>query len=196
MPSQILFNNEIYHQDEAELPCLITYQPKSGGSHFSITMVVDLFLQGMKILFLTAYPMAKDNFLEQVSGHEEKVIYITDENQLDTNAQAIILASGNEELCLKVLEKITDLSDRVVLIKNIEVFSEKLIKACLNLDKVILSGDIDKCVLKQEIINKSYKTIVAFSKPEVSLPFELPVLEKYFGYLWNNKNKGLVSVKM
>ena len=63
MADTISLNNEVYHIGEDGLPCLIHYAPKTGGSYFSVAMVADLFLRGSKILFLTAYPMAKDNFL-------------------------------------------------------------------------------------------------------------------------------------
>jgi len=196
MPSQILFNNEIYHPTEDDLPCLITYGEKAGGSHFSVTMVADLFLRGAKILFFTAYPMAKDNFLEQIKGNEEKVSYVTDVNDLNINAQAIVLESGNEKLYLQVIEKLNDLSERIVLIKNMEVFDDLIFDHCLKLKKVILSGDIDKCIAKEEIIAKQCETIVAFTKPRAALPIEIPALEKYTAYFWNIKKQGLVMVKM
>lgn len=124
MADTILLNNEDYHIGEDGLPCLIHYAPKAGGSHFSVSMVADLFLNGSKMLFLTAYPMAKDNFLQQIKGEESKTTFITNESQLNTDAQAIILESGNEELFLKAVEKLDDLNERVVLVKNMEVFSD------------------------------------------------------------------------
>ncbi len=196
MVETILLNNEDYHINENDLPCLIHYAPKAGGSHFSVTMVADLFLRGSKILFLTAYPMAKDNFLQQIKGKELKTAFITDENQLNTDAQAIILESGNEELFLKAIEKLDDLNERVVLIKNLEVFSDAVFDSCLKLQKIILSGDIDKCSAKKQISKKQYKTTVLFSKPETPLKVEPPELEKYKGYLWSDDKEGLVSVRM
>ena len=196
MADEILLNNETYHVKERDLPCLVTYKEKTGGSHFSVTMVADLFLRGSRILFLTAYPMAKDNFLQQVNGDGSETAYITDDNQTDLNAQAIILESGNEKLFWKVEKKLSDINDRVVLIKNMEVFSDELIKYCLKLPKVILSGDVDKCLAKKRISEKEFKTIIAFSEPELELPFEIPALEKHSGYLRSNGHDGKVNVKM
>jgi len=196
MASEILLNNEIYYPSIEDLPCLITYGEKVGGSHFSISLVANLFFQGFKILILTAYPMARDNFLEQIKGQEAKVVYATNEAEIDSKAQVIILESGNEQLYLRVVENLNDLSERIVLIKNMEVFSEAVLYSCLKLEKVILSGDIDRCLAKEKIITKSYNSIVAFTKPVMMLPFELPVLEKYSGYLWSYKNKGIVTVKI
>lgn len=195
MADTILLNNEAYNINDSDLPCLIHYAPKTGGSHFSISLIADLFLRGENILFLTAYPMAKDNFLEQIKGEEAKTSFITEEGQLNTNAQAIILESGNEELFLKAVKKLSDLKDRVILIKNMEVFSKEVIDSCLNLQKVILSGDLDKCLAKEQISTKQYQTIVLFSKSQTPLKVEPPILEKYTGYLWSENKKGLVSIE-
>jgi hypothetical protein len=196
MSDQILLNNEEYHITEDDLPCLITYAEKAGGSHFSVTMVADLFLKGSKILFLTAYPMAKDNFLEQIKGNESKTTYITDVVQLNNNVQGIILESGNEKLFLESLKNLTDINERVILIKNMEVFSDAVFDACLNLPKLILSGDINKCSAKKQISEMLFKTTVIFTKPEVKLTNEPPTLEKYTGYLWSEGKEGYVTVKM
>lgn len=196
MADTVLLNGEPYHISESDLPCLITYGEKAGGSHFSVTLVADLFLRGSKILFLTAYPMAKDNFLQQIKGSESKTAYITDERELDTNAQAIILESGNEKLFFKAIESLPDLNERVILIKNMEVFSDAVFETGLKLQKIILSGDIDKCTAKKQIAGKQYKTIVIFTKPQTPLPVEPPTLKKYTGYLWSDGREGYVRVKI
>jgi hypothetical protein len=196
MANVILLDKEKHNIKEDNLPCLISYAPKTGGSHFSMTMVANLFLQGSKILILTAYPMAKDNFLQQTKGEESNTAYITDENQLNTDTQAIILESGNEQLFLKAIEKLDDINDRVILVKNMEVFSDTAIESTLNFPKIILSGDIDKCSAKKQISQKDFKTTILFSKPEIDIEFNPPVLEKYEGYLWCDDIKGRVSVVM
>ncbi|MFA5069826.1 MAG: hypothetical protein WC528_00940 [Patescibacteria group bacterium] len=195
MADNIILNDKIYNLIDNDLPCLVVYSEKAGGSHFTVTMITDLFLQGKKILFLTAYPMAKDNFLEQIKDFFGKTIYITDKKQLD-DTPGIIIESGNEELFLEALKLLPDIKERIILIKNMEVFSQTVFDACLDFPNLILSGDIDKCVAKEQIIKKVYKTIVVFSKPQIKLGFEIPALEKYVGYWWNQDNKGLVKIKM
>ncbi|MFA6474221.1 MAG: hypothetical protein WCV85_05045 [Patescibacteria group bacterium] len=196
MAYKILFNNEEFHFHENDLPCLVHYREKQGGSQFTVTLVADLFLRGSKILFLTAYPMAKDNFVEQVKGEESKIAFITNESQFNTNAQVIILESGNEKLFLKAVEKLGDLHERVVLIKNMEVFSDAVFDACEKLQKSILSGDIDSCVAKKRISHKLYTTTITFSEPETSLPFKTPVLKTYVGYLKTATKEGFVQLEM
>jgi len=197
MKNNILLNDNVLHFNEKDLPCLVTYAEKTGGSHFSITMVVDLFTSGSKILFLTAYPMAKDNFFEQIGSENSNVVYIKSLEELEQakGKQAIIVESGNEALFLEIVKILPDLQERVVLIKNMEVFSKKVFDTCLDLEKIILSGHIDECIDKERISKKDYETLIAFSKPEISLPIEVPVLEKYNGYMVSKDKSGIVNVK-
>jgi hypothetical protein len=195
MADQILINNTIYRVRENDLPCLITYVEKTGGSHFSVSMIVDLFLQDQKILFLSAYPMAKDNFLEQIKGQEKNVIFVNKEKKLNATNQVIILESGNEKLFLQALKKLSDIDERIILIKNIEVFSQNVFDACLNNKKIILSGDIDKCVAKKQIASKKFNTIVVFTKPKINLGITVPNLRKYIGYWYSQKIIGQAKIK-
>lgn len=196
MADQPLLNNETYRADEHDLPCLIHYLPKTGGSHFSVVLAANLFLSGSKLLMLTAYPMAKDNFLQQVSGKESDVAYVTDERDLHTNARAVILESGNEQLFLQAIKALDDVDSRVVFIKNIEVFGDETLRSCLNFRKLILSGNLDECALQREIGQKQYTTTVLFNAPKVPLAVAPPKLEQYVGYLWGENEEGFVSVRM
>ena len=194
---QIILNNEDYSINEEDLPSLIVYKEKSGGSHFSITLVVDLFKTGLKILFLTAFHMAKDNFLKQVGDDHSRISFVTniDELKKAKDNQCIILESGNENLFTKATEELSDVDKRVILVKNIEAFSMKTFEHVLKLNKIILSGDIDNCVAKNEIIKKSWNSIVAFNKPETTLLIKIPILEKYNGYLSNKNKNGIIKIK-
>jgi hypothetical protein len=195
----ILLNDSSYQLKESGLPCLITYRDKSGGSQFSVTLIADLFLRGSKVLIFTAYPMAKENFLEQIKGQEGRVVYVEKEDYLvrAQNYQAVIIKSGDANLYLKALELLSDIVERVVLLKNMEVFDREVIAKSLQLPKVVFSGDIDKCVEKTELAKKEYKTIIIFSKSEISLPIEPPELEKYSAYLWSAEGEeGIVKVKI
>lgn len=197
MADKIYLNKELINFSENDLPCLITYAEKTGGSHFSITMVADLYLQGSKILFLTAYPMAKENFLEQIGEDHSKIAFITSLEELEKakDTQVIILESGNENLFNEVVKVLPDLQERVVLIKNMEVFSKAVFDVCLDMKKVVLSGNIDTCVDKEKISRKVYTTIIAFSKSEIILPIEVPELEKYTGYLLGENKSGIIEIE-
>jgi len=197
MADKILLNNKIYNINQDCLPCLITYNDKTGGSHFSVTMIANLFLSGLKILFFSAFSMAKDNFLNQAKDKKSNIKYITTVKELQKNRQkqAIILESGNEKLFYKAIKTLGDIHDRIVFIKNIETLSSRVLNESLTLQKIILSGDVDKCAAKKQISGKKFKTIVIFSKPRILLPVKPPILEKYTGYLWSDNKGGIVTVK-
>lgn len=196
MTEKLILNNEPYTISENDLPCLVTYGEHMGGSHLSIALIANLFLSGSKILFLTAYPMAKKNFLEQI-GSAQDVAFVDSVSELEkaSSAQAIILKSGGETLFLEAVKLIPDLHERVVLVKNMEVFSEMTLAVSLNLEKVILSGNIDTCIAKEKIAKKNFKTLIAFNQPEIKIPVTVPVLEKYTGFLSSALKNGVLTVK-
>lgn len=197
MLNKILLNNEEYQPNERDLPCLITYGEKTGGSQFTMTLTANLFLSGSKILILTAYPMARENFMEQTKGREGDVAYVESADQLEQNkdAQVIILKSGDQDLFLGVAPGMGDINERVILVKNIEVFNESIFDFVLDFQKVLLSGDVDKCEARDLIMESKFRTVVAFSEPKVKLPFELPELPKYQGYFWGEARKGAVRLE-
>ena len=196
MPHKILLNGEEHKINKDDLPCLVVYPEKSGGSQLSISLVADLFLRGEKILFITAFPAGKDNFIEQTKDKEEKISYVTDAAGLDPEAQAIVLESGNEKLLLDALDKLDDVDERIIFIKNIETFNDEVFDRCLKKKNIILSGDLDKCSAKNQIAKTKYKTIIAFSKPAIPLPITLPALEKFIGYLRSEDKEGFIKVAM
>lgn len=196
MAYKILLNDEEFHFDEDGLPCLVHYKEKQGGSQFTVTLVANLFLQGSKILFLTAYPYAKDNFFEQTKGMESKIFFVENKEMLAKaqNYQAIILKSGDGDLYMEALKFLPD--ERVVLVKNFEIFDQNILDSSIKLEKIILSGDIDKSIAKKQISDKLYKTAITFSEPETPLPFKTPVMDKYIGYLKAADKEGLVKLHM
>ncbi len=196
MKNDILLNNQIAHFGTADLPCLIAYGDKTWGSHFSVCLVTDLFRQGAKILFFTAYPSAREKFMEQITGEESKVIYVTDANDLTTDAQVIILESWNETLFHDVCNVLPDLHERAVLVKNMEVFGPTVFAACLSCPKLIISGNLDGCVAKAEISAMSFATTVIFKQPEIALPYTAPTLETYTAYLRSPDKEGMVRIDM
>lgn len=198
MVYDILLNKEVFHLNEDGLPCLVHYKEKQGGSQFTVSLVADLFLQGSKILFLTAFPYAKDNFYEQTKEMESKIFFAENKEMLNEarNYQAIILKSGDGDLYMEALKTLPDLSQRVVLVKNFEIFDQNILDSSIKLEKIVLSGDIDKSLAKKQIADKLYKTIVLFSNPETAITCKAPELSKYTGYLKTDDKEGLVQLEM
>jgi hypothetical protein len=194
MKKEIVLDQKPYYIKENELPCLITYPEKTGGSDFSIMLAADLFSRGSKILFFTAYPMAKDNFTEQIS--ESEVSYITNKNELSSNSRCILVESGNEELFVYTIQKLDDINDRVIFIKNIEMFSEALLMTCINFEKIILSGDIDLCSNIELILQKKFHTKIFFNQPNSMKDVLIPQLEKYTGYFLSENMKGITKLRL
>lgn len=197
MLDKILLNWQPYNMTENDLPALITYAKHMGGSHLSIVLIADLFLRGSKIIFLTAYPMARDNFLNQVVIDNPNIANIDSPEELEgaEKAQAIIIESGNATLFLNAIKNLPDLNERIIFIKNIEIFSQEVYDACLESKKLILSGDIDECDFKDKIPNQQFKTIIAFNQPATKINIEIPKLEKWDSYLSSKNQNGILTLE-
>ncbi len=197
MLDKLLLNWQPYKITENNLPALITYGKNMGGSHLSIVLIADLFLQGSKILFLSAYPMAKDNFLNQVGENNSNVKFVDSIEELEgaENTQAIIIESGNATLFLKAIEILPDLDERIIFIKNIEIFDTQVYEECFKSEKIIISGDIDGCVFKDKIQPEQFNTLIAFNQPQTPIGIEVPKLEKWDGYLSSKDQNGIITVE-
>jgi len=168
-----------------------------GGSHLSIVLIADLFLRGSKIIFLTAYPMARDNFLNQVGIDNPNIISIDSPEELGEaiKAQAIIIESGNATLFLNAIKNLPDLNERIIFIKNIEIFNEEIYDACIESKKLIISGDIDECDYKDKIPNQQFKTIIAFNQPKTPIKIKIPTLEKWDSFLSSENQNGILTLE-
>ena len=123
--------------------------------------------------------MAKDEFRAQVED-------------IDTDKVEII-KRGDEYDFLKTIENIKDIDERVLLIKNVELLGEKAHLKFKDKTKLVISGDIEKCSFKEELLNIPYRTIILFSdlsNYSKVIPYEL---QQYEGYIWGSK-KGVVKI--
>ncbi len=191
---KILLDNNEFHFNEKDLPCLVHYSPGVGGSHFSVTMAADLFLGGSKILFLTAYPMAKENFLNQVTGYENDVLFVTKKDQIVIDKRVLIIESGNEDLFLTALSDLKDINERIIFVKNFEVFSEDTVLLAAQSKRAIISGNLDVFLAKAKLLERGYKTIIQFSQSTSIINPPCPDLEKYVGFFWQTDASGLLKV--
>lgn len=198
MENKLLFNGEVFHFSKEELPCLITSKEGHGASYFSMRMIVDFLLEGSKIISFTAYSDAMDNFMELTKGHEDKIIIIESKEDIVSaiNKSGIIVKSGDTELFKKVIANLDDVDNRVILVKNIEVYDSDIYDSIKNKKNIILSGNLDSCKYKDEIINTNLKTKIVFTSPKANIDIEVPELDKYTGYLSNDGKKGIISLQM
>lgn len=170
---KILLNNSEYNFKTSELPCLIHGEEGSGASLFSISLMANFFEQNEKILFICAFPHAKEEMEKQtnvIGG--VNIIYIT----------------GQEEPQIsKIIDTISDIDERVILLKNIETFPTSVFEKLKSHKNLVLSGDLNKCEFKEEILKLDFKTKIMFSDSDVEL-------QKYEGYL-SGEQTGIVKLR-
>ncbi|MBP6098520.1 MAG: hypothetical protein KA477_00885 [Candidatus Levybacteria bacterium] len=176
MLKKILLDGKEFHFTRPDLPIFIHGEEHVGASLFTVSVLADLYAQGSKIIALTGYPMARDEFEEQ-TGAEENAKFFTKEN---------------EELFITNIQTNSDVNDRVILIKNIELFSEEIFNTVKDFSNVIISGDLNKCSFKEKILQKSFNTSTYFSP----LDEALPELQEYEGYFVSQNNTGRVSLEV
>ena len=93
---------------------------------------------------------------------------------------------------LNFISKIPDMDDAIVLVKNIEFFSEEVFNTVKSINNLILSGDVNKCSFKEELLQNTFITKIYFS----SLDEQLPELNKYEGLFVSQNHIGRVSLEV
>ncbi|MBP6883973.1 MAG: hypothetical protein KBC06_01950 [Candidatus Pacebacteria bacterium] len=179
--NKVLLNGDEFECGENNLPLLIHGEDKAGASLFTITFAVNLFASGSKLLFLTGYEMAREEFLKQTTsthkGDDAVIFFLKDE----------------VEEFARYMTTLPDINDRVIVIKNIDLFDEKTFDLIGNKQKIIISGDINKCPYKNKIQQMNFVTKVLFSKLEDN---EIPELQKYQGFLTQNHTSGISTIQI
>ncbi len=175
--NKIQVDNHDFVFTPANLPLLIHGQDKTGASLFTITLAATLLAQDEKILFLSGYTMAREEFFKQIAEipHKDSVLFFTQEELSD-----FIQAVSNHEI----------LDERVVIVKNIELFPETIFDLVTASRKLIVSGDVSLSSYSDKIIERQYKSKVLFSLLKGQ---NIPSLEKYQGFLTSDTQTGIVT---
>ena len=66
MKCSIVLDQRNFEFHKSFFPCLIIGANKSGASYFSISLIANLISEGFKVIFFTAFPMAKEELLNQI----------------------------------------------------------------------------------------------------------------------------------
>jgi hypothetical protein len=179
-----------HHFDTTDLPALIHYKCKEWWSHYSMSLIANLALQWSKVLILTWYPQAKEQFYTDTKliAEQTVVVHTLTELKKNTDKQIIVIHDDDEALCLAAIKTLPDINERIIFIKNIEIFHKNLLTTCLKYDKLILSGELDDCAAKTNISKKKYASILLFSQPKIKLPYTFVPLKQYIWYI-RSKNK-------
>ena len=176
---KILLNKKPFKVSEINFPILIHGEDGSGASFFTITLTANLLHSGSKVIFLCGYTMAHEEILRQIPNITEEDILLYTKDQLDKFDEALSL--------------IENVNERVIVVKNIELFTEELFDHVSSYQKIIISGDIDKCSYKEKIMTKYYSEIILFSDLNKII---LPTLEKHQGYLKSKSEEGFITLEI
>lgn len=180
MVKKILLNNKEYTFTEKDLPILIHGAPHAGSSLFTITLTSQFAQQGNKLLFFSGYDAAKDEFKEQIGNIDFTKVKI--------------VTTGEETDLLNTVKETQDVHERIVLLKNIDLLSQKILPVIQNFNKMIISGDVDTCSFNKKLLTISYKTIILFSPLNNSDKIFPDNFQKYEGYMWGKEN-GIVKIE-
>jgi len=193
---KVLLNGNEHIFSVEDLPMLISGAHGTGSSYLAIQLIVQLFNQGEKIVFFTAFPMAKESFLEAVGTHKGiGVVNSIDDIELQRNEQLIIVKSGDVDLFHKIVETIDDLNERIVFLKNIDEFGAPAYLPVSSHGKIIFQGDIDKSSFGEAILEKELKTKIYFSQSERDNGLKVQSLGQYQAELFAPKSKGIISIE-
>ena len=174
----ILLNDHKIDFGINDFPILISGAEKIGASLFTVCMLANLLKSGNKVILFSAHPEAKEEFKSQVGK----------------NNKAIIIESEDENIFIETIKNIPNLSEIVVLIKNIDSYSSNLFKAIKDLKLIILSGDLDKCRFANNLLEKHFTSKIFFSYSEKYPLEELKDLPRYCGKIISYKYNGMIRL--
>ena len=138
--------------------------------------------------------MARDELLNQTEASGDCVIAEINTELSTIEAKPIIFVRRETpQLFTQLVDQLKDVSNRVVFIKNIELFDESVYDSVAAMPNIIISGNIDACPYGDKLLSRSWKTSVYFSQPSCSNDV-LPDLPKYNGYFKRGTEVGLVSL--
>lgn len=160
--------------DTASLPILIHGKEGSGASLYTITVAANWYVQGSNLLFLCGYPMAEQEFNQQVASlHPNARFYI--QEKLSEFSSGMKTVANNT----------------LVVIKNIELFDLDVFHLVHKHQKLIISGDIEETSFKKDLLFHPFASKVYFSELD---GVELPVIPKYSGYVESGEYKGITKL--
>lgn len=193
-PNKITLDNKPFKFTKSFLPCLVTWAEKSWASFFSICLISNLIQQWFKAIYFTAFPMAKDELLNQI--WKENFYEIDKKSDLNNipNDKSIIIKSWNQKLFQQTIWNIKNLNEYIIFIKNIEEYDESILEWIQKKQKVILSWNLDNCKSKDKILNKKRESKIIFTAPKNS-DIKIPKLEKYESYLISRKISGILRLE-
>jgi hypothetical protein len=177
----ILINDENADFSLHDLPILISGAEKTGSSFFTVSLLANLLKNGHKVILFSAYSAAKEEF----------------RNQIDTGlSDALIIDSEKEDDFIRIIENTPNLSEIIVLIKNIDQYSKKIFEAVKDLKLIIFSGDLDKCEFSDDLLKMKLTSRIFFSYSEKYPMEETKLLPKYSGLIVSERYNGVIKLEV
>lgn len=177
-----------------DLPILISGKEGSGASYFSICLIADFLRRGHKILFFSAFPAAKIDFMNQMSTMDRESAEFINKGDPIKGRRTIVLDSGEEADILEEVKRVPDLEERIIFFKNMDKYGPELYKIFGNSRRLIISGNIDECSFADEVAKKDFSTVVFFSSPKKYVLEDFMDLKKYQGIIKGPSHNGTVEV--
>ena len=182
--------------NQTDFPVLIHGADGSGASLFSVALIAGLVRSGKRIVFFTAFPMAREELMAQLTADTDLIIVKSiDQIASAANHQVIIVKSGDTKLFTNILERLNDLDERTVFVKNIEILLTAEIYQLLR-DRllIILSDDLDKVEFGDQLTRQNFSLKVLFSESKTDLGVKLPRLPQYAGFMTGTQT-GIVKLQ-
>jgi len=139
--------------------------------------------------------MAKEELLQQIGI--SKIFEVKKESDIKNTStnKSILIESGNKKLREATLKKIKKPKEYVIFIKNIEEYDMSLLESLGSQERIILSGNIDDCNFKKELIKIKRKSKIIFTVPKIDLYVDVPHLQRYQSYFVSKNMKGILELK-
>ncbi len=161
------------------LPLLVHGEEGSGASLYTICLAAKWFLQKHKILFLCGYPMAQEQFAKQL-----------EERTIDRRHASFYTQEQAREFATAIAAEPPS-SQTIIVVKNVELFSEDLIKLVLERKNLIISGDVNAAPSRNSLLVKPFSTTVLFSSLGET---PMPPLQRYQGLVTSGTYRGVTSI--
>lgn len=166
----ILLNREPLITSTIAFPILVNGADKTGASHFSIELLAELYRSENNILFFSGYEMAKTSF-KKITG-----------DSFDPE-RVRILEDANEAQLIEAVHSMSDIADRLIYIKNFDLYSPETLKEVTKFPKLLFMGNLEKAKAKDILKDVDWKTKIWFGRPEV---------EQYYGVMESEALSGIV----
>lgn len=177
MNSILLDEKEVEVLEPNTLPLLIHGAEGSGASLYTICLVAKWFKQGYDIVFLCGFPMAEQQFAQQVGGNYDRVRFYTQEKR-------------------EAFEKVVStesLENTIIVIKNAELFPG-VVDRVASFSNLVVSGDVNQAEDKERIRALKFATSIYFS-PLESGDELVRGINKYEGVVVSEGYRGVTKLR-